>query len=203
MNKEYNKDYFEDGIKTGISGYENYHWMPERIHREIRAVINLLGIEPGQTVLDFGCAKGYWVRGFREYGIDAFGCDVSDYALGAADKSVKKFLTSKVPNRKFDYIVSRNTFEHLTEDDLKKLLKKFLKMTDVVFFTVPLVDPKTGDYVMQVPDVTHKIRWTNSQWLICAENCGWKDVTGHLSVEGLHDNFKNYPKAMGFYIIKK
>lgn len=199
----YDKTYFEEGIKAGISGYENYRWLPERIYREVRAVINLLGIDPGQTVLDFGCAKGYWVRGFREYGIKAFGCDTSKYALSTADKAVKKFLTPNVPDKKFDFIVSRNTFEHIEKWELKKFLKSFAKMTDTVFFTVPLIDPVTKDYMMQMPDKTHKIRWTNAQWLIFAEKCGWKYATGYSHIEGLHDNYKNFPNAMGFYILKK
>jgi cyclopropane fatty-acyl-phospholipid synthase-like methyltransferase len=199
----YDKDYFESGVEKGISGYTNYRWLPERIYTEVRAVINLLGIEPGQTVLDFGCAKGYWVRGFREYGINAFGCDVSKYALKTADSNVKKFLTSNIPDRKFDYIVSRNTFEHLDEEELEFVLKKFLEMTDTLFFTVPLIDPQTKDYVMQMPDITHKIKWTNSQWLTFVEKCGWIHTTNYHHIDGLHENFKNYPNAMGFYVVKK
>ena len=204
MTETYDKIYFEDGIKHGVSGYENYRWLPDRIYREIRAVINLLGINPSQTVLDFGCAKGYWVRGFSEYGIYASGYDISEYAIKNADKQVKNFVSNILcTEQKYDFIVSRNTFEHLDEKELEKTLKQFLKMTDTVFFTVPLIDPKTGDYVMQATDVTHKIRWTNAQWMSFCEKCGWKNVEGFLSVDGLHDNFKNYPKAMGFYILRK
>lgn len=203
MPEIYNKDYFENGIKKGISGYENYRWLPERIHREIRAVINLLGIDPGASVLDFGCAKGYWVRGFREYGIDAHGRDISDYALSHADEKAIMYLSKKMPERKFDFIVSRNTFEHIEEKDLEEYLKMFLDMTDTVFFTVPLIDPRTGDYVMQETDKTHKIRWTNAQWMSFCEKCGWKEVISYNHIEGLHDKFKSYPNAMGFYLLKK
>jgi protein-L-isoaspartate(D-aspartate) O-methyltransferase len=203
MNEIYDKDYFENGIKMQKSGYENYRWLPDRIYKEVRAVINLLGIEPGQTVLDFGCAKGYWVRGFREYGINAFGCDTSDYALLTADETVRAYLTKDIPDRKFDYIVSRNTFEHLSEKELERVLKKFTKMTNIIFFTVPLINPQTKEYVMQVPDITHKIRWTNAQWLTCAEKCGWIHTTNYPNINGLHENFKNYPNAMGFYVVSK
>ena len=199
----YNEDYFENGLKKGCSGYENYRWLPDRIHREIRAVINLLGINPSQTVLDFGCAKGYWVRGFREYGVRANGCDISEYAIKNADENVKKYLSLNIPNRRFDFIVSRNTFEHLTEKDLGVHLAVFGGMTNTLFFTVPLIDPRTKDYVMQMPDITHKIRWTNAQWMSFCEKCGWAEVTSYQHVEGLHDNFKNYPNAMGFYVLKK
>jgi len=51
-NEIYDKNYFENGIKTGKSGYENYRWMPDRIYSEIRAVVNLLEIKPRDTVLD-------------------------------------------------------------------------------------------------------------------------------------------------------
>jgi len=203
MTEIYNKDYFENGIKLGCSGYENYRWLPERIHREIRAVINLLGIEPHQTVLDFGCAKGYWVRGFTEYNIDACGFDVSKYAVDNADETVKYLIWNKFPKGKFDYIVSRNTLEHLDEKELEQRLKQFLDMTDTVFFTVPLIDPRTGEYAMQETDITHKIRWTNAQWMSFCEKCGWKEVTSFNHIEGIHDKFTNFPNAMGFYLLKK
>lgn len=203
MKEIYDEIYFEDGVKHGVSGYENYRWLPDRIYSEIRAVINLLGINPKQSVLDIGCAKGYWVRGFREYGIDAFGYDISRYAIRKSDKHIKKYVSNSFPIKRFDYVVARNTFEHIDEKDLGKMLRLLLKMTDTVFFTVPLIDPRTRDYVMQMPDITHKIRWTNAQWLSFCEKCGWKDVTGFAHVDGLHDKYKSYPNAMGFYLIKK
>jgi cyclopropane fatty-acyl-phospholipid synthase-like methyltransferase len=203
LNEIYDKDYFENGVEIGKSGYTNYRWLPERAYREVRAVINLLGIEPGQTVLDFGCAKGYWVRAFREYGINAYGCDTSDYALSNADDNVKDFLTKDIPDRKFDFIVSRNTFEHIDAEELAIILKKFATLTDVLFFTVPLIDPQTRDYVMQMPDITHKIRWTNSQWLTFVEDCGWIHTNAFPFIDGLHDNLRQYPNSIGYYLVKQ
>ena len=202
MKEIYDRDYFENGIKTGKSGYENYRWLPERIYKEIRAVIHLLDINPGQTVLDFGAAKGFWTKGLRHYNIEAFGCDTSEYALSHADIEVKDYLTKDTPDRKFDYIVSRNTLEHIEEEELEQLLKKFYKMTDVVFFTVPLVDPKTREYIMQMLDTTHKIYWTNEEWIACCEDCGWK-VENLFRLKGIHDKWESYPNAIGFYILRK
>ena len=199
----YDEEYFEYGIKTGKSGYENYRWLPERLHREARALINLLGISPGDTVLDFGCAKGYMVKALRNYNIEAFGCDISRYALSVADKKVKKYLTLDIPDEKFDFIISRNTLEHIDERELENILNLFRNMTDTLFFSVPLIDPKTGDYMMQETDITHLIRWTSAQWQSFAEGCGWLYVTSYPHIEGFHDNFKNYPNAMGFYVLQK
>jgi len=203
MPEIYDKDYFENGIKTGKSGYENYRWLPDRIYKEIRAVINLLGINPGDTVLDFGAALGFWVKGFRHYNIQAYGCDTSEYALSHGDPEIKDYLFNKIlDNDAFDFIVSRNTLEHIEETELEKILKKFHKTTDVVFFTVPLIDPQTKDYVFQMPDITHKIKWTNAEWVKFCEDCGWK-VTSYKWIDGIHDNFKNYPNSMGFYVLRK
>jgi len=203
MSEIYDREYFEDGIKTGKSGYENYRWLPERIYREVRAVIHLLGIEPGQSVLDIGSAKGFWVKGFRHYNIEAYGFDTSEYALSHADNEVKRYLVDYLPNQKFDYIVSRNTFEHIKEDELKEIFKKCLKMTDVMFFTVPLIDPKTGDYIMQVLDTTHEIKWSNEQWIRFCEDCGWKNVRIMFQLPGIHDKYNEYPNSIGFYVLKK
>jgi cyclopropane fatty-acyl-phospholipid synthase-like methyltransferase len=198
----YDEEYFEYGVSSGKSGYENYRWLPDRLHREARALINLLGIDPGAKVLDFGCAKGYLVKALRNYGIEAYGCDVSEYALKMADESVKEYLTQDIPDMEFDYIISRNTLEHIGVKELKEIMRLFQLVTGNLFFSVPLIDPQTGDYVMQMPDKTHKIRWTNAQWMSFAEKCGWIYVTSYPHVDGFHDNFKNYPNAMGLYVCK-
>jgi len=203
MKEIYDYDYFENGIKTGKSGYENYRWLPERIYKEIRAVIHLLDIEPGDTVLDYGAAKGFWVRGLMEYGIKAWGCDSSEYALSHCDKKVSGYLFNSLPiTGKFDFIVSRNTLEHIKEEELEKILKQFYKMTDIVFFTVPLVDPKTREYIMQMLDTTHKIFWTNEEWILFCEKCGWK-VENLFRLKGIHDKWESYPNSIGFYILRK
>ena len=53
---KFNKDYYENGIKTGISGYENYRWMPFRSIPEALEIKNNFDFN---TCVDFGCAKGF------------------------------------------------------------------------------------------------------------------------------------------------
>lgn len=202
-NQIYDREYFEYGLKTGKSGYENYHWMPERIYKEIRSVINLLNIDPKQTVLDVGAAKGYWVKGFRHYGIEAYGVDISDYALNNCDSEVAEYLFDKVPKQKFDYIVSRNTFEHIKEQELKKMLQSYLKITNTVFFTVPLAKSIGGEYIMQALDTTHEIKWPNEKWISFCRECGWENVTNMYQLDGIHDKWQTYPNSIGFYILRK
>lgn len=204
MKELYDEEYFERGLETGKSGYVNYRWLPERIYKEIRSVIFRLGIKPKQTVLDIGSAKGYWVKGFRHYGVKGYGFDTSQYAYDSADPEIKKYLYTKLPeNKKFDYIVSRNTFEHIKEADLKDILTKCLKMTDTLFFTVPLTKEIGGEYIMQALDTTHEIKWPNEKWINFCEECGWKNVENFYQMEGIHDKWDSYPHAIGFYILRK
>src|SRR4051794_23312927 len=56
------------------------------------------------TVLDAGCAMGFLVEALRSKGIEAFGIDISEYAIQRADASIRPFcslgsLTDPLPRR--------------------------------------------------------------------------------------------------------
>lgn len=74
----FNEDYFERGVETGVSAYKNYRWLP---HYSLPAANSIKKIYGEVTFLDFGCAKGYLVKALRLLGLDAYGYDVSKYAV--------------------------------------------------------------------------------------------------------------------------
>ena len=78
MNNIFDEKYFEDGVRNRVSAYENYRWMPERTIREASSIINAIKFD---TVLDYGCAKGFMVYAMRLLGKDAYGVDISEYAI--------------------------------------------------------------------------------------------------------------------------
>ena len=55
----FDENYYENGIKMGISGYENYKWLPTR---SIPEAISICENIEFTSVLDFGCAKGFLVH---------------------------------------------------------------------------------------------------------------------------------------------
>ena len=67
----YDADYFLRGKQTGRSLYENYRWLPDLTIPMVAAMIRHLGIKPDDKILDFGCARGYVVKAFREMGYRA------------------------------------------------------------------------------------------------------------------------------------
>ena len=50
--KGYDKDYFENGIQTKKSLYENYRWMPELTIPFCSVLIERLNIKEDDTILD-------------------------------------------------------------------------------------------------------------------------------------------------------
>ena len=51
---------------------------------DVRWVLDLAGLSPGIRVLDVGCGNGLYLRGLRDRGIAAVGCDLSAGMLRAA-----------------------------------------------------------------------------------------------------------------------
>lgn len=110
-----------------------------------------------RTVLDAGCAMGFLVETLRERGVEAYGVDISNYAIGNVHESVGPYcwvgsITEEFP-QKYDLIVVIEVLEHLLEDDAKKVADNFSQHGgDVLFSSTPFdIEEKTHVNV-QEPD---------------------------------------------------
>lgn len=96
-----------------------------------------------KTVLDAGCATGYLVEALRKKGVDAYGIDISAYAINMADDSIKPYvavhsITEKLPKGfpdKFDVITTIEVLEHLFPEDGKKAIANLCSYSDTIIFT--------------------------------------------------------------------
>ena len=130
-------------------------------------------IQP-KTVLDIGCAYGLLVESLRDRGCEAFGIDVSDYALSRARNDIVKYLSVdtilRPLSRKFDLIVTIEVIEHIKEEDCETAVQNMCAAADsVLLATTPddFDDPTHFNvqppvyWVKQfakfgfVPDITH------------------------------------------------
>ena len=130
-------------------------------------------IQP-KTVLDIGCAYGLLVESLRDRGCEAFGIDVSDYALSRARNDIVKYLSVdtilRPMSRKFDLIVTIEVIEHIKEEDCETAVQNMCAAADsVLLATTPddFDDPTHFNvqppvyWVKQfakfgfVPDITH------------------------------------------------
>lgn len=77
--KRYGQMYFDGPRDYGYGGYRyDGRWVPVA-----RDIVAHFGLKPGDRVLDIGCAKGFLVKDLMQVcpGLEAFGIDVSEYAL--------------------------------------------------------------------------------------------------------------------------
>ena len=201
----YNEDYFEKGIETGVSCYTNYRWMPEATISMAMAMIDYMGIRRGDSVLDYGCAKGFLVKAFRVLGRAAFGYDVSRYCMERMDPEVTRYCSSDynlVNNAVFDFAVSKDVFEHMTGDQVSKVLKD-LEIRNTLFVIVPLGDGKKYNVPAYELDKTHKIRQTFNWWHDLFGREGWSVIKGATRVSGIKENWADSRDANGFFLLRR
>ena len=108
----------------------------ERIQRDINPA----------SVLDAGCAMGFLVEKLRERGIEAWGVDISEYAIGEVAASIKEYcwigsVTEPFP-RKYGLIVSIEVLEHLPQEQAESAVANLCKFTDDVLFSSTPYDYK-------------------------------------------------------------
>jgi SAM-dependent methyltransferase len=92
-----------------------------------------------RTVLDVGCAFGFLVEALRDRGVDAFGLDLSPYAIGQVHDSVKEYcwvasILDPLPER-YDLIVCHEMLEHLPPGDANAAIARMCGATDEVLFS--------------------------------------------------------------------
>jgi|PlaIllAssembly_1097288.scaffolds.fasta_scaffold10340_7 cyclopropane fatty-acyl-phospholipid synthase-like methyltransferase len=201
---EYDEDYFERGIATGKSCYENYRWIPELTIPMAMTIIDLLKIERGATVLDFGCAKGFLVKALRMLYRDAWGVDCSDYAICKVDPEVKAFcgpIHSLMRHDGFEYLIAKDVLEHIEKEKIHDWLSVLREKGKKMLAIIPLGE--SGKY--RVPayekDITHQIREDETWWLETFAKAGWKVAWHDFRVPGIKDNWAMFDKGNGFYVL--
>ena len=208
MNHLYNEDYFERGYQSRLSLYQNYRWMPEMTIRMVYAIIEYLDIKSTDKILDYGCAKGYVVKAFRILFKNAMGCDISEYAVSNADTDTKPYLklseNGMIPfDIKFDWIISKDTLEHISYYDIDRVLYQISQLTDSLFAIIPLGENRSYRIPAYELDVTHIIKENETWWTNKIQSAGFNSVKLVHRVLVIKDNWNNYPDGNAFIIAKK
>lgn len=203
----YDEDYFLRGKQTGKSLYENYRWLPELTVPMVLSMVRHLGIDRDDSILDFGCARGYVVKAFRQEGYAAWGYDISRWALDNADEVSKEYLIGdSVPlyemhKNEYDWVVAKDVLEHIL--DLTRTIYELKRITNKgVFAIVPLGHSLHYDVPEYEMDETHIYRRPLSWWVEHFLQDGWS-VEARYRVQGIKDNYAQYPTGNGFIVARK
>lgn len=138
MSEIYNAEYYHSGCGP-IPYEEPEHWVKFFGMIADRIVAD---IHP-KTVLDAGCAMGYLVAALRDRGVEAYGVDISAYAISKVREDVRPFckvgsltepLPAGLPDR-YDLVVTIEVLEHLYAEDGRQAIRNLCQLTDKVLFT--------------------------------------------------------------------
>jgi ubiquinone/menaquinone biosynthesis C-methylase UbiE len=121
ISRQYGREYFDGPREVGYGGYRyDGRWIPVA-----RDIVAHFGLKAGDRILDVGCAKGFLVHDLMQVcpGLEAFGLDISEYALtnclpevvgrlhlGSADKL-------PFPDKSFSAVISINTIHNFVRAD--------------------------------------------------------------------------------------
>ena len=207
MSEFFDKDYFQSGLETGKSNFQNYRWLPELTMSLAMTLIDKLNIKKDYHILDFGCALGFLVKAFRLLHREAWGVDISEYAIRNADPVIKRYChhASKLQGlpSQFDVCIAKDVFEHMILTDLQNLLTNFFFYhTTTLFVVVPL--GRRGKYVAPANDLdkSHIICEDLKWWRDLFEQSGWDIKEESYKIEGIKDAYyEKYPKSHGFFIL--
>lgn len=117
ISREYGELYFDGPRTYGYGGYRyDGRWIPVA-----EDIVRHFDLKPGDRVLDIGCAKGFLVKDLLKVcpGLEAFGLDISEYALKHCEPEVvgRLHLGSAVslpfPDGSFKAAISLNTIHNL------------------------------------------------------------------------------------------
>lgn len=137
--KKFGWEYFDKkDICYGGYSYDG-RWIPIA-----KRLINYYKLKKGDKILDVGCGKGYLVYDLVNLGIDAYGVDISEYAIDSAPDSIQtklylcdaKDLSFNFNENQFDLVISINTIHNLLLKDCKKAIKEIQKIGKNAFIVV-------------------------------------------------------------------
>ena len=153
---------------TGKSLYTNYRWMPELTIPLCHHLVQECPIRIDDTILDFGCAKGYIVHALRLLGYEAYGVDISEYAISQAPKEVNGYVQliepyAELPG-KYTWIIAKDILEHIPYDHIDEQLSILYDATDDIIVMVPLGDGTKYHIDAYEKDITHHIRQPLEWW---------------------------------------
>jgi ubiquinone/menaquinone biosynthesis C-methylase UbiE len=134
LSREYGEAYFDGPREVGYGGYRyDGRWVPIA-----KDMIDHWNLKPGDRILDLGCAKGFLVKDFMIAmpGIEAFGTDISEYAMMHCEPEVigrlqKHDLNDPLlfPDDSFDAVICLNTLHNLKRTNLVNALREIQRVT--------------------------------------------------------------------------
>lgn len=141
MSEIYNEEYYKNyDVGVGKVNYLDSKYTKDFLTQLASRIA--ADLHP-KTVLDAGCAMGHLVAALRDLGVEAYGIDVSEYAISQVREDIKPYcfvgsLSGSLPEcmpQKYDLVVTIEVLEHLYAEDGKKAITNLCSLADAVLFS--------------------------------------------------------------------
>jgi len=165
ISRQYGQEYFDGDRAYGYGGYHyDGRWIPVA-----QDIMSHFGLGSGARVLDVGCAKGFLVKDMVDLGLDAYGLDVSAYAVRNCPVEIAGRLQIGTADRlpfadaTFDAVISINTIHNLDRQKCVHALSEIQRVS-------------RGCSFVQVDSYrTEEQRKVFEDWVLTAEFHGYPD----------------------------
>ena len=131
ISRKYGRLYFDGDRKYGYGGY----YYDGRWKKVAKNIVKKYKLKKGDKVLDIGCAKGFLVKDLIDIGIDAYGIDISQYAINNSLPETYGRITLCsadnvfFPDKSFDFVLSINTIHNLNKSKCIKAIKEINRLS--------------------------------------------------------------------------
>jgi hypothetical protein len=198
----FDADYFDHGIKSNWQ--QGYHWKHfEGIFRDTAGFLTT-AFPDARTFFDAGCAKGFLVRSLHDAGLEAWGCDVSTFAIENADKIAAPYLTSSPAeifqwDRDYDILVALHLLPQMTgQQAISFLTHARMHVTTALVAAIPLFeDESKREYGLG--DAAHISRHNRQWWHELIVSAGWRQDPLHKAMQRACQR-QSLPARMGWEI---
>ena len=123
-------------------------------------------------MLDVGCAKGYMVYDFTNAKIDAYGVDISNYALRCAPSVIRNKLyhmnakdLELFDNNEFDLVISINTIHNLINYECRQSIREIQRVGKKAFITMDAYKTNEDKKRMDAWNMTAKTILSTDNWI--------------------------------------
>ena len=178
--KQFGEAFFDGERDQGYGGYRyDGRWVPIA-----RGFVDHWNLKPGHRVLDIGCAKGFLVKDLMGAcpGLEAFGLDISDYAVTHCEAEVVGCLhvgscdRLPFPDNSFDAAISINTIHNLNHEGCVRALREMKR-----------VSPR-NNYVQIDSYRTPQEKQNMEDWVLTAITTynpeGWRELFAEAGYDG-------------------
>jgi ubiquinone/menaquinone biosynthesis C-methylase UbiE len=145
----YDQDYYMSGNKSGYGGkFLPYTDGLNLIFRRDLARKIKSAWDP-KNMLEIGCATGILSQVMREFGVEAYGIDISNWAIENSNPSIRPFLTvgditvdlQKYKDQEFDLVTAMDVLEHIEKKTLPRVIGEICRIAkQQIMIEVPIKD---------------------------------------------------------------